>query len=217
LVDENRYSYSLDSLCEWRGLPGKDTALLQEAVKAAGFKTTKRRPLQSYIWQLPAHLVGPYAEADAAALFQDLNPILDKEGTRAAYRLDVDLLPMVHEMRRRGIRIDQSAAEQARDYCLQKRDKALAELSEQLATPTGMEEIASRKWLVRTFDAHNVDYPRTAKGNPSFTAGKLGWMATHADWLPQLIAKASKYDAAGSKFLGNRHGHVTRTRPQSAY
>ena len=49
-------------------------------------------------------------------------PILDREGTRAAYRLDVDLLPMVHEMRRRGIRVDQSAAEQARDYCLQKRD-----------------------------------------------------------------------------------------------
>jgi hypothetical protein len=123
--------------------------------------------------------VGPYAEADAVntlALFADLNPILDKEVTRAAYRLDVDLLPMVHAMRRRGLRVDQSAAEQARDYCLQKRDAALAELSEQLATPTGMEEIASRKWLVRTFDAHGIDYPRTAKGNPSFKAGKTGWM-----------------------------------------
>ena len=41
------------------------------------------------------------------ALFEDLDPILDQEGTRAAYRLEVDLLPMVHEMRRRGIRIDQ--------------------------------------------------------------------------------------------------------------
>ena len=51
-------------------------------------------------------------------------------------------MPMVHEMRRRGIRIDQIAAEQARDYCLQKRDGALAELSRQLAKPTGMEEIA---------------------------------------------------------------------------
>ena len=86
---------------------------------------------------------------------------------------------MVHEMRRRGIRVDQSAAEQARNYCLQKRDAALTELSDQLATPTGMEEIASRKWLVRTFDAHGIDYPRTEKGNPSFKAGKTGWMAGH--------------------------------------
>ena len=67
------------------------------------------------------------------------------KGTRAAYRLDVDLLPMVLEMRRRGIRIDQSAAEQARDYCLQKRDAALAELSEQLGSRVGMAEIDSRE------------------------------------------------------------------------
>src|SRR5262249_34551520 len=33
-------------------------------------------------------------------------------------------------------------------------------------------------------------------GNPSFTAGKLGWMATHPHWLPQLIAAAGKYDKA---------------------
>ena len=147
LIDENRFNYSLDALCDWRGLPGKDTALLEEAIKAAGFKISKKNPLQSYIWQLPAHLVGPYAEADAAntlALFESLDPVLDREGTRAAYRLDVDLLPMVHEMRRRGLRVDQSAAEQARDYCLQKRDRALTELSEQLGSLVGMAEIASK-------------------------------------------------------------------------
>ena len=148
LIDENRFNYGLDALCDWRGLPGKDTALLEEAIKAAGFKISKKNPLQSYIWQLPAHLVGPYAEADAAntlALFESLDPVLDREGTRAAYRLDVDLLPMVQEMRRRGIRVDQSAAEQARDYCLQKRDRTLTELSEQLGSPVSMAEIASQK------------------------------------------------------------------------
>jgi len=209
LIDENRFDYGLDALCAWRGLPGKDTTLLEEAVKAAGWASRKRIiNVAEHIYKLPSHFVGPYAEADAVAtlaLFEDLNPILDQEGTRAAYRLDVDLLPMVHEMRCRGIRADQNAAEQARDYCLQKRDQALAELSEQLAAPTGMEEIASRKWLVQTFDAQHINYPRTAKGNPSFKSGKLGWMATHPHWLPQLIATANKYDAAGSKFL---EGHI---------
>jgi DNA polymerase I-like protein with 3'-5' exonuclease and polymerase domains len=114
-------------------------------------------------------------------------------------------MPMVLEMRRRGIRVDQSAAEPARDYCLQKRDQALTELSEQLGTPIGMEEIASRKWLAKNFDAQHINYPRTTKGNPSFTSGKLGWMAAHPHWLPQLIATANKYHAAGSKFL---EGHI---------
>jgi DNA polymerase I-like protein with 3'-5' exonuclease and polymerase domains len=208
LIDENRFNYGLDALCAWRGLPGKDTTALEKAVRAAGFKVSKKNPLQSYIWRLPARYVGLYAEADPAAtlaLFENLNPILDKEGTRAAYRLEVDLLPMVHEMRRRGIRIDQSAAEQARDHCLQKRGQALTELSEQLGTPTGMEEIASRKWLVQTFDAQHIDYPRTEKGNPSFKGGKLGWMATHPHWLPRLVATANKYEHAGSTFV---EGHI---------
>jgi DNA polymerase I-like protein with 3'-5' exonuclease and polymerase domains len=208
LIDENRFSYGLDKLCEWRGLPGKDTALLEEAVRAAGFKVSKKSPVQSYIWQLPAHLGGRYAERDpiaTLALFENLNPILDQQGTRAAYRLDVGLLPMVHEMRRRGIRVDQSAAEQARDYCLQKRNAALTELSEQLGSPVSMEEIASPIWKARTFDTHRISYPRTPKDNPSFRAGKTGWMIAHPHWLPRLIATANKYQHAGSTFL---EGHV---------
>src|SRR4029453_9049512 len=61
MVDENRYQYGLDALCKWRGLPGKDESLLRQAVEAPGFQIN---PLQSYIWQLPARYVGPYAEAD---------------------------------------------------------------------------------------------------------------------------------------------------------
>jgi DNA polymerase I-like protein with 3'-5' exonuclease and polymerase domains len=126
------------------------------------------------------------------------------------------LLPMVLEMRRRGIRIDQAAAEHARDLILQKRDAALTELSGHLGTCIGMDEIAGRKWLTQTFDAHKIKYPRTEKGNPSFTAGKSGWMATHQHWLPQLIARANKYDAAGSKFLeAHILGHIVNGRIHS--
>jgi DNA polymerase I-like protein with 3'-5' exonuclease and polymerase domains len=212
IIDENRFSYSLDALCAWRGLPGKDETLLRQAVSALGEKLSSKNPPQAHIWRLPAHLVSPYAEADPVAtlkLFENLNPILDQEGTRAAYRLEVDLLPMVHEMLRRGIRVDQNAAEQARDYCLQKRDQTLIKLSEKLAAPTGMEEIASRKWLVQTFDARRINYPRTRKGNPSFKGGNLGWMADHPHWLPQLIAAANKYNFAGKTFLeGHILGHL---------
>ena len=140
-------------------------------------------------------------------LFEKLNPILDREGTRDAYRLEVDLLPMVLEMRRRGIRIDQDAAEQARDLLLTKRDAALAEISEQHGAPVGMDEINGRKWKEKTFEQYGITFPRTEKGNPSFSAGKSGWMATHPHWLPQGIAIANKYEAAGTKFL---EGHILK-------
>src|SRR5262245_7366404 len=206
LVDENRYSYSLDALCAGRGLPGKDEILLREGCAALGLipKGRKKFNPQACIHQLPARFVGRYAEQDPVStllLYENLNPILDQEGTRAAYRLEVDLLPMCLEMRRRGIRVNQSAAEQGRDYCLQKRDQALAELSKQLGRSVRMAEIASPIWKARTFDAHHVNYPRTAKGNPSFEAGKLGWMTAHPDWLPRVTATPNKYEHAGSTFL----------------
>jgi DNA polymerase I-like protein with 3'-5' exonuclease and polymerase domains len=135
------------------------------------------------------------------ALWEDLNPVLDREGTRNAYRLECDLLPMVLEMRRRGIRINVDAAEKARDYLLQKRDAVFAEISEKLGASIGMAEIGRNKWLAETFDAHGIKYPRTEKGAPSFTAGVTGWMHKHPHWLPQLVVKADKYNKAGVDFL----------------
>jgi DNA polymerase I-like protein with 3'-5' exonuclease and polymerase domains len=210
-VNENLLEYSLDGLCDHYGLPGKDEVLLRHAIEAAGF-VSKRKAINTreHIWRLPARYVGPYAEADAVntlALFEKLNPILDQENTRDAYRLDVDLMPMVLEMRRRGIAIDQDAAEQARDLLLGKRDAALAELSSQLGIAVGMDEINRGSWKAQVFDAHDISYPRTDKGNPSFSAGKRGWMTTHGHWLPRLIAAAGKYDAAGHKFL---EGHILK-------
>jgi hypothetical protein len=43
-----------------------------------------RGDAQAHIWQLPARYVGAYAEADAAntlALWEDLDPVLDREKT----------------------------------------------------------------------------------------------------------------------------------------
>src|SRR5262245_52219083 len=118
-----------------------------------------------------------------------------------AYRLEVDLLPMALEMRRRGIRIDIAAAERARDLLLQKRDAVFAELSEKLGMHVGIEEIGRHKWLVQNFDAQGIAYPTTKKGNPSFTAGTTGWMHKHEHWLPRLIVKADKAHNAATKFL----------------
>jgi DNA polymerase I-like protein with 3'-5' exonuclease and polymerase domains len=217
MVDENRFQYSLDALCAWRGIAGKDEALLREGIAALALHKNKRRKLkpQNYIAELPAHYVGPYTEADAVstlALFDDLNPILDLEGTREAYRLEADILPMVLEMRLRGIRIDIDAAERACTALKAKRDAALAKLSEQLGCAVGMDELQGRKWLVETFDREGVKYPRTEKGNPSFKAGKSGWMVGHKHWLPAGIAIANKYNEAVTDFLEKLLVHTVNGR-----
>jgi DNA polymerase I-like protein with 3'-5' exonuclease and polymerase domains len=210
LIDENRLHYDLDSLCRWQGLDGKNDTLLYEGIAALGLHTNKRRKIrpQRYIWQLPARYVGPYAERDAVGtlrLFEILDPILDREGTRAAYRLECDLLPMVQVMQLRGIRIDSDAAERARDALFGRRDEIFVQISAKLECPVGMDEIRRSKWMASTFDKLGIQYEYTEKGNPSFAGGQKGWMGKSNHWLPQAITKAGRYHEAANKFL---QGHI---------
>jgi DNA polymerase I-like protein with 3'-5' exonuclease and polymerase domains len=207
MVDENRRKYSLDALCAWRGFPGKDETTLLEGCAALGLIPKKNRKAfnpKAHIWQLPARFAGPYAEIDAGQtleLVENLNPVLDQESTRDAYRLEIDLLPMVHAMRRRGIRVDLIAAERAREIILRKRDAALTQIGELVGTTVRMREIRGRKWLPATFNRLSIAYPRTEKNNPSFKGGNTGWMRQSKHPLPPLIATAMRYDHYAEYFL----------------
>jgi len=186
-VDENRTSYKLHDLCKWRGLPGKDERLLLEGCNALGLipKGRKKFNPQAHIWRLPARFVGPYAEIDAVntfLLFESLDPVLDQEKTRDPYRLEVELMPMVHAMRKRGIRTDTARAEEVRDLMLAKRDAMLKQLSEQHGASIDMTAVRSKEQLAKIFDGYGIAYPKTPKGNPSFTAGLSGWMDKSLHW-----------------------------------
>ena len=207
-IDENRLHYGLENLCAWRGIAGKDTAELEAGAVAIGLP--KRAMSAPIFGGCRRAMSGPTPSTTRPATlqaFQRLDPILDQENTRSAYRLDVELLPLVHEMRRRGIRIDADAAVKARDTLIAKRDTVLAELADKLDAATGIDEIHSRKWLVSTFDKHKIIYPRTKKNNPSFRAGQAGWLDRHEHWLPQLIAKAKRYHHATTNFVD---GHILK-------
>ena len=87
-------------------------------------------------------------------------PIIEREGTRAAYRLEVELMPVTIAMRRGGIRINQNAAEQGRDEFQAKRNATLKELSDRHGARVSMEEINSTKWKIATFERHGIISPR---------------------------------------------------------
>ena len=129
MVDENRYSYGLDELCKWRGIPGKDDKLLREAVAAYGFAWDGAA--QKHAWRLPARFVGGYAEQDAVAtllLRESLLPEIELQDVGKAYQLEMDLLPVVHQMRKRGIRVDMEVAEQTQLLLYKRSQKIFEEL-----------------------------------------------------------------------------------------
>ena len=111
LINENRRSYTLDSLArEYAGVR-KDETLLREAAKDWQVNA------KSEMWRLPAMFVGKYAEQDADAtlkLWQALKKELDKEELWQVFNLETDLFPCLVDMKFRGVRVDLEKAVETR-------------------------------------------------------------------------------------------------------
>ena len=108
LLDENRYSYSLNALAkEYLGEMKvekdlRDTALLYGV-----------DPKQE-MWKLPSEAVGLYAQEDARLtydLWQRMKHELNKQNLLTIWELERDLLPHLIEMRKRGIRVNEEGAD----------------------------------------------------------------------------------------------------------
>jgi DNA polymerase I-like protein with 3'-5' exonuclease and polymerase domains len=197
MLDEQRMSYSLNELCRWQGMPGKDERTLREAADAYGIDP------KNGLFRLPARFVGDYAAQDARAtlmLFDKMYPELAKQELTDAYNLEMDLVPVVHQMMARGIRIDQDVTQQLYDKFKAQSQAALKELSDKLKHTVSLKDIHQTAWLAKAHDACKVRYPMTARGAASFTKG---WMQSHTHWLPQLVQKARSREDAAEKFVKN--------------
>jgi DNA polymerase I-like protein with 3'-5' exonuclease and polymerase domains len=209
MLEENHLKYDLDSICERLGLSGKDETLLREALTAHSWPSVGREA-KRYIHKLPARFVGPYAAADAAQTleaWERMTPMLAEQRIDGAYRTEMDLVPCVHRMQHDGVRVNVARAEQWAAKLYAGRDETLAELGRKLGESITLDNITRGDWLEKRFDAEGIKYPRTAptgrfpEGQPSFTAGTLGWMHKHPHWLPQLVVRAEKQHKAAKDFL----------------
>jgi Mesyanzhinovviridae DNA polymerase len=197
MVDENRLNYGLDYLCRWRGLPGKRSEVLEMAAEC--YHLDPKREMHA----LPARYVGEYAEQDAAStllLAENLDLEIERQNLSRSYQLEMDLVPMVHHMRRRGVRIDLDRCEQLYDKFTAESRQALDDISDRLRQTVGIDQLRSGAWLERTFDALKIKYPRTANDRGSFEAK---WMRHDKHWLPPLIVQAKSREDMAEKFIMN--------------
>jgi DNA polymerase I-like protein with 3'-5' exonuclease and polymerase domains len=203
-IDENRLDFSLDGVCRWQEIPGKDKRLLNEAAAAYGIKPEQ---VMNNLWRLPNEYVGPYAEQDARStleLFHKLKPLLEEQGTWNAYRCDCDLVSMVVAMRKLGIRVDVDLVEQTASRIMQDADAILHDIGRRLNLKLSYTDILSSQRLEPIFIAEGVPYPRTPPskrfptGQPSFESD---WMKDSEHWLPKNIATARALRDAAEKFL----------------
>ena len=108
LVDENRRSYSLNNLSiEMLGEMKSETELKEEAAQ-------RGLDAKAELWKMPAMAVGFYAEQDAVLtlkLWHHLKTFVKKEQLQTIWNTEMELLPILIQMREVGIRIDLDKAE----------------------------------------------------------------------------------------------------------
>jgi len=213
LLDENRFSYSLNSLCYEMLGKVKAEKDLQEAAREFGLDP------KSEMWKMPAMYVGPYAQNDAVItldLWNYLSTQLTKEDLWQVAELELKLLPCLIDMTWRGVRVDQDRVERTRNELI-KREK---EVLKKIKRVAGMDvELWAAASIAKAFDALDIPYAKTEKGTPSFTKS---FLTDHPHELAQLIVEARNLNKTSGTFIntimkhchsdGRIHSHINQIR-----
>lgn len=213
LLDENRFSFSLNALGFEYLKETKSEQGLKEAANDFGVHAKKE------LWKLPAMYVGAYAEQDAALtlkLWQHFKILLRREEVDFIFALETDLLPIIIELTRKGIRFDRDKCERQIDLMRQKEEQCLAEIKKMAGSKVDVWAAAS---IATAFDKLGIQYPKTATGLPSFTKSFLD---DHPHPIAKLIIEARELNKTHGTFLspylnfsakdGRIHPHVNQIR-----
>ena len=213
LLDENRFSYSLNAVSYDHLNKTKSEKGLVQAAKDFGLDP------KSEMWKMPAMFVGEYAVADAELtleLWRYFKIEIGKEGLTTVHELERDLLPCLVDMTLRGIRIDTDAVERASQFMLAEEKAAVKQIKDICGLNV---EIWAAQSIAEGFKEIGLEYPKTEKGAPSFTKAFLN---SHTHELPKAILKAREFNKSKNTFMdgllkhvgkdGRVHGHINQIR-----
>lgn len=213
IVDENRFSFALNSL----GFDYLKDIKSEQGLKtaAADFGVHPKKEL----WKLPAMYVGDYAEQDAALtlkLWHHLQTMLRKEEVESIFTLETDMLPILIDLTFKGIRFDGEKAEKLIRTMKKQEQDLLKSIKDTAGTPV---DIWAATSIANAFDKLKVTYPRTAAGAPSFTKS---FLEGNAHPIAKMIVEARELNKTHGTFLqpyldfsasdGRIHPHVNQLR-----
>ena len=204
IVDENKFSYSLNNLArDYLGKMKAETELRERAEEWGLDAKTE-------LWKLPAQYVGFYAEQDAQLTFelwQRLEWEIRKQSLNDVWKLEMDLLPHVIAMREKGVRVDLDGAEKLKKRFIQREKDLLLKVKQM--TTLDIDVWAARS-VALAFDRLGIKYPLTEKTEePSFTSN---WLENCKEPLAQLIKEIREVNKFHSAFIDSilKHSHKGR-------
>jgi DNA polymerase I-like protein with 3'-5' exonuclease and polymerase domains len=197
LLNELKFSYSLNSILKDWGFDLKDDQGMIEAAKAYGMK--KDNQVGAWISDLPGRYVGPYAERDATAplqLIRAQEAEIDKQDLRKVYDLECAVQPVLVKMRRRGVKVDFDQLMHVETYCSGKRAEA-ADFIDNLTT-IGFTpgDFDKKELLVRILNEVGIPFSMSESLDAD-------WLRGNADKHPMIpmISQGRKHNKMVSTFV----------------
>ena len=215
LIDENRYSYALNSISFDYLKEIKSEQGLKDAASDFGVHAKKE------LWKLPAMYVGDYAEQDAALtlkLWHHLKTLIKKEEVESIFNIETELLPILIDLTFQGIRFDRPKCEQLIDEFKRKELEHIQQIKSLSGEKVDIWAAAS---IAKAFDKMGLSYPKTTTGLPSFTKTFLD---SHDHPAAKLVTEAREFNKTHGTFLepylrhsavdGRIHPHINQMRSE---
>jgi DNA polymerase I-like protein with 3'-5' exonuclease and polymerase domains len=196
LVDENRFSYSLDSLAKDYLNERKQGNILVEFGKEHGFKAIENMHL------VPAEYAGIYAEQDTRLtlkLWEFLRVEIQKQGLTDIFNLETDLLRLLLEMRWKGVRVDLEKAEKTKKFFKTEEEKIYQNIKKETGIKIDDSDIYTAASLQKVFDQLGEKYELTEKNKQAKISNTL--MRESDNPLIQSISVAREYNKAHTTFI----------------
>lgn len=182
LIEENKYEFSLQALSlKYLGRGKED--IWEELAKLFGGKADRATQILN-LHRAPSELVGKYANSDtlnALQIWYAQEEIFKEENLHGVHAVEMELLSVITDMERGGVRVDLDAAEQATKTLTKEIDFAQKELNRIAGKPINANSPAQVKELMgchkgdggfwRTKDG--IILEETDGGGASLTTPKL--------------------------------------------
>jgi DNA polymerase I-like protein with 3'-5' exonuclease and polymerase domains len=203
LIYELHDSYSLDNISKRWGFDGKDEKTLREAAKEYGVDP------KAELWKLPARFVGAYGEGDVTLPLRVLRRQereIEAQELWNVYNLESDLLPILTEMRHRGVRIHQDRLARIESWALSEETEALAQVRNATGVSIAVGEVMQTEIVERVFTSLGVRVRRTKTGKPNIDQAAMDAVDHPA---MRALEHARKVNKLRTTFAASVRHHMT--------
>ncbi len=212
LLDEHQFSYSLQAIAERHGFPGKEETALEEAARMFGVSK------KGGLWRLPARHVGSYAEQDARLPLQLLRrqeKEIDNQDLWEIYNLESELLPVLVDMRRRGVAVDWDRFEQMEAWTLERQKECLDSVQHHTGCKLSLGDVNKASALAPVFEKIGIKLPLTSKSKKPSIKGEVLEQIDHP--IAEAIVAARSMDKLRGTFCGLVRKFIVNGRIHSSF